>query len=53
MPETKEVPSKEVTDLKAQLDEAQKTIEMLNKRLAKVIKLYNMITDLYMQEEAR
>ncbi len=42
----------EVTSsLKAQLEESKKVIESLNKRLAKMIRLYNIVTELYMQEE--
>ena len=53
MPETKETRVETVEELKAKLDEAQKVIEMLNKRLTKMIKLYNTITELYMQEETK
>lgn len=41
----------EVTSLKAQLEESKKVIESLNKRLSKMIRLYNIVTELYMQEE--
>ena len=40
-----------VEELQARLEEAQKVIDALNKRLAKVIKLYNAITDMYVQGE--
>ena len=36
-------------DCKAKLDEAEKVIETLNERLAKVIRLYNTVADLYIQ----
>lgn len=41
----------EVAKLKSQLEESQKVIDTLNKRLAKVVKLYNLMVDMYVQGE--
>lgn len=36
-------------NLKERLDESEKVINTLNERLAKVIKLFNLVTDAYIQ----
>ena len=41
----------EIAKLKAQLEESQKVIDTLNKKLVKVVKLYNLMVDMYVQGE--
>lgn len=47
--ETQDEREAEIAKLKAQLEESQKVIDTLNKRLAKVVKLYNLMVDMYVQ----